>query len=132
MTKGIGTLAYMSPEMLNEEDYDNKTDVYSFGVILYFIFFGVIPKQSMKDKAAGKKNKIPSDSDKISEFGVKLMQKCLKPNHSHRPSFEKILSELRNNSYKLADGIDSLLVKQRDDQLEMIEKKRKKKKSKLI
>ena len=34
MTKGVGTLSYMSPEMLNEEDYDNKTDVYSFGVVL--------------------------------------------------------------------------------------------------
>ena len=34
MTKGVGTLPYMSPEMLNEEDYDNKTDIYSFGFVL--------------------------------------------------------------------------------------------------
>ena len=31
LTRGVGTFAYMSPEMLNNEDYDYKTDVYSFG-----------------------------------------------------------------------------------------------------
>ena len=30
ITKGIGTPAYMSPEKLNEKEYDNKTDVYLF------------------------------------------------------------------------------------------------------
>lgn len=38
MTKGIGTPAYMSPEMSNDEEYDNKTDVYSFGVLLFVLF----------------------------------------------------------------------------------------------
>lgn len=28
LIKGVGTLAYMSPEMVNEEEYDNKTDFY--------------------------------------------------------------------------------------------------------
>ena len=28
LTKGIGILAYISPEMANENNYDNKTDVY--------------------------------------------------------------------------------------------------------
>lgn len=31
MTKGVGTFAYMSLEMANEDDYNNKTDVYFFG-----------------------------------------------------------------------------------------------------
>ena len=44
LTKGIGTLSYMSPEMAKDEKYNNKTDVYSFGVILHFIFTGNVLK----------------------------------------------------------------------------------------
>ncbi|KAK8887744.1 hypothetical protein M9Y10_038798 [Tritrichomonas musculus] len=40
LAKGVGTLAYMSPEMQNEDEYDNKTDVYSYGVVLYVLFTG--------------------------------------------------------------------------------------------
>ena len=50
LTKGIGTLAYMSHEMVSEENYDNKTDVYSYGILLYTLFVGKLPKQSMKEK----------------------------------------------------------------------------------
>lgn len=42
MTKGIGTLAYMSPEMQNEDEYNHKTDVYSFGIVLHVIFTGKV------------------------------------------------------------------------------------------
>ena len=35
MTKGIGDSLFMSPEMMREEEYDNKTDVFSFGIVLY-------------------------------------------------------------------------------------------------
>lgn len=34
LTRDIGTLTYMSLEMQNEDTYDNKTDVYSNGVII--------------------------------------------------------------------------------------------------
>lgn len=44
VSKGIGTLACMSPEMQNEEEYDKKTDVYSFGVLLY-VLHASIPKE---------------------------------------------------------------------------------------
>ena len=40
----------MSPEMAREEDYDEKTDVYSYGVILLVLFSGKQPKQSMNAK----------------------------------------------------------------------------------
>lgn len=42
MTKGVETLSYMSPEMVNEEDCDNKTDIYSFGIVLNYIFICLI------------------------------------------------------------------------------------------
>lgn len=44
------SFAYMSPEMLNE---DYKTDVFSFGIILYYLFSGELPKQKFNDKMAG-------------------------------------------------------------------------------
>jgi serine/threonine protein kinase len=38
-----GTAPYMSPEMLNYEGYDAKTDVWSFGVIVYAMMFDEFP-----------------------------------------------------------------------------------------
>ena len=37
-TKGIGTPAYMAPEILNKERYKKAADVYSFGVMMYECF----------------------------------------------------------------------------------------------
>lgn len=62
LTRGIGTFTYMSPEILNNEDYDYKTDVYSFGILLFYIFVGNLPKQNLKDKTNGKPIEIPSPS----------------------------------------------------------------------
>ncbi|KAK8849986.1 hypothetical protein M9Y10_018580 [Tritrichomonas musculus] len=50
LTNSVGTLAYMYPEMQNEENYDNKTDVYSYGIVLYVILSGNLLKQKMSDK----------------------------------------------------------------------------------
>ena len=121
ITGKLGTLAYMSPEMIDSKDYDNKTDVYSFGILLHFIFVGNTPKQNLSDKVTGKKVKLPSPSAKISSFCIKLIEKCLSFSPSKRPSFEEILNELRENSYDLAQGVDPSILSIRDKQLEFIE-----------
>jgi len=36
-SKQCGTPGYMAPEILYEEDYDEKVDVYSLGMILYIL-----------------------------------------------------------------------------------------------
>ena len=38
-----GTLRYMAPEVYLSQDYDLKVDVYSFGLIMYYIFTNKIP-----------------------------------------------------------------------------------------
>jgi len=38
-----GTAPYMSPEMLGGKTYDEKTDVWSFGVVAYVLLFGQFP-----------------------------------------------------------------------------------------
>ena len=121
LTNGIGTLAYMSPEMASEEEYSNKTDVYSFGIVLHYIFTGGLPAYSMKDKMLGKQIPLPSASSSVSEFCIDLISKCTSSKPDSRPSFEEILEDIRAHSYGLASEIDKSLIRRRDSELSFYE-----------
>lgn len=121
LTRGVGTLAYMSPEMLNEENYNNKTDVYSFGIVLFFIFVGSLPRQHFRDIMRGNAIQMPSPSPSISQFCIDLISRCLSPTPSDRPSFEEILNDMRENSFNLASNIDVSIIERRDRELNYIE-----------
>ena len=34
---------YMAPEIINKKDYDNKSDLWSVGIILYQMVYGTVP-----------------------------------------------------------------------------------------
>ena len=43
----VGTPLYMSPEMINNKGYDNKTDVYSLGCTIHEICFYQLPRKAI-------------------------------------------------------------------------------------
>ena len=41
-----GTESYMCPELLDEQEYNHKADIWSLGCIIFFMLFGQTPFKS--------------------------------------------------------------------------------------
>ncbi|KAL0479583.1 serine/threonine-protein kinase DrkD [Acrasis kona] len=109
MSRNIGTFTYMSPEMLTESTYTEKSDVYSFAIIMYELFFEIKPFHELRSDGDGfgdsefliSVNVTKGNRPFIPEFlqisekerlYLDLMQKCWAQNADERPSFSEILS----------------------------------------
>jgi len=65
----VGTPIYMSPQVLNQKNYTNKTDVWSLGVMFYELLFGKLPfsgfsEQDLYRNIMGRGLIIPENSSK--------------------------------------------------------------------
>ena len=95
-TKGIGTLLFMAPELFDEENkYDRKIDVYSFGVILIFIVTGKYPSNKL---IKGVLPKLPSET---SNWVKEMIISCLSAKPKDRPSFSEIIEIMKSHNYDL-------------------------------
>ncbi|MFC2167267.1 protein kinase, partial [Acidobacteriota bacterium] len=87
----IGTPEYMSPEQVEAKDVDQRSDIYSLGIILYEMLTGKVPFEGDTPLAVGIKHKseIPDDPKKfnarIPDDLSQLIIKCLEKDKENRP-----------------------------------------------
>ena len=101
MTGNIGTLFFMAPEMLNGQIYDEKVDVFSFGILMFFLLSnGEMPNTTIGQCAQGKKAPIPSSFNSLSR---EIIDSCWNFDPKGRPSFDDICFEIEKNNYQVID-----------------------------
>ena len=101
----VGTPAYMAPEILENMGYSLEVDIWSLGVIMYYLIIGKLPfnKQNQEDiKRAFPKKAI------ISRAAKSLIEQILVKDPKERPSLKQIL---RHDFFTLGRSIPRLIPK---------------------
>jgi len=101
----IGTPEYMSPEQAEGKEVDQRSDIYSLGIILYEMVTGKVPFEGDTPFAIGMKHKseIPQAPKQINaqipEGLQKIILKCLEKDKKLRyQSCEELLDHLKSSA----------------------------------
>ena len=97
MTKLRGTFQWMAPEVITNENYTEKADVYSFGIILWEFWSKEPPYKGIKAKEVGikvknNKNFRPTIPDEVPQEIAELIKCCWDADPEKRPSFIDIIN----------------------------------------
>lgn len=110
MTGNVGTVSWIAPEVFEKQPYDEKADVYSFGIVMWELYTKQTPFQDLNTfeipmaVIKGDRPSIPKDCPK--DY-AKLMQSCWHKKPAKRPTFPKIVKSLLKISKDVVG--DSLL-----------------------
>jgi serine/threonine protein kinase len=112
MTGGLGTFQWMAPEVLANQRYSEKADVYSFGIVMWeccarqvpFASVGLSGMQAaMAVMNKGLRPDIPLHTPPPL---AELIKQCWAPVPEQRPSFEEIEEQL-TRTLELVRGSNS-------------------------
>ncbi|GAB1598848.1 eukaryotic translation initiation factor 2-alpha kinase-like [Argonauta hians] len=96
-TGGVGTQIYMSPELINGKDYNEKVDIFALGMILFELFYPFDTESERRKKLQDvKKRKYPEDLCKFcpecyQKAMYELLNILLSPDPAERPSAQQVL-----------------------------------------
>jgi hypothetical protein len=85
MNTASGTYVYSAPEIIDNEDYDSKVDVFSLGVVLYELLLG--ERQNIAMLWRGKGKLLP---EKFSEPTRALYEWMISVDPKERPSIYSV------------------------------------------
>jgi len=97
MTGNVGTVSWIPPEIFEKKQYNEKCDVYSFGIILWELYYRKVPFSEISAFEIplyvidGKR---PPLTKELPKGYSKLMKACWFGKSSRRPSFTQIIKAL--------------------------------------
>jgi len=95
----IGPVRWMSPELLSDRLYSFKSDVWSFGVVIYEVVERKLPYENLSLEQVASKVSTNSVSLTLSTKKFpkleNLMKLCLNPNSKQRPELSQICEMLK-------------------------------------
>lgn len=95
----LGTAAYMSPEQARGEEVDNRSDIFSLGVVIYELFAGKLPFRG-EHQAALMYSLVNEDPQPLAQF-----------NENVSPEIERIISKtLAKDVEDRYQSVDDLLA----------------------
>ncbi|KAG5060932.1 Serine/threonine-protein kinase STY17 [Glycine soja] len=110
MTAETGTYRWMAPEVIEHKPYDQKADVFSFGIALWELLTGELPYSCLTPLQAavgvvqkGLRPTIPKNTHpRLSE----LLQRCWQQDPTQRPNFSEIIEILQQIAKEVNDHKD--------------------------